>query len=111
MKPIIAETFKKCEEFIDNCTPEELVEYERSLHIDFPMTVREFCYYNTKALELCVIRNHGWIEDCVYIDYEDLFVLSDKYADKEVKSTEWGTITIVNKNGNKMEIPCHYIDV
>lgn len=75
------------------------------------ITVREFCYHKTKALELCVIRNAGWVEDCIYIDYEDLFVLSDKYADKEVKNVEWGTITIVDKDGNKMEIPCHYIDV
>ena len=118
MKPIIEETFNKCEEFIDDCTPEELVKYERSLHIDFPkpieedsMTVREFCRHKTQALELCIIRENRWIVHSVWIDYEDLFVLSDKYANKEVKSTEWGTITIVNQNGNKMEIPCHYIDV
>lgn len=75
------------------------------------MTVREFCRHKTQALELCVIRDSGWIVHSVWIDYEDIFVLSSKYENKEVIKDEWGTIPIVDKNGNKIDVPCHYIDV
>ena len=75
------------------------------------MTVREFCRHKTQALELCVIRDSGWIVHSVWIDYEDIFVLSSKYENKEVIKDEWGTIPIVDKNGNKINVPCHYIDV
>lgn len=75
------------------------------------MTVREFCRYHTKVLELCVIRDHGWIVQAVWIDHEDLFGMSEKYLYKEVKSAEWGTIPIVTEHGDKIEIPCHYIDI
>jgi len=75
------------------------------------MTVREFCRNKTRALELCVIRDSGWIVHTVWIDYEDIFVISKQYENKEIKNDEWGTIPIVNKNGNKIDVPCHYIDV
>ena len=75
------------------------------------MTVREFCRHKTQALELCIIRESGWIVHSVWIDYEDIFVLSSKYENKEVIKDEWGTIPIVDKNGNKIDVPCHYIDV
>lgn len=75
------------------------------------MTVREFCRHKTQALELCIIRDSGWIVHSVWIDYEDIFVLSNRYENKEVIKDEWGTIPIVDKNGNKIDVPCHYIDV
>lgn len=75
------------------------------------MTVREFCRHKTQALELCIIRESGWIVHSVWIDYEDIFVLSNQYENKEVIKDEWGTILIVDKNGNKIDVPCHYIDV
>lgn len=75
------------------------------------MTVREFCRNKTKALELCVIRDSGWIVHTVWIDYEDIFVISKEYEHKEIKHDEWGTIPIVTEHGDKIEIPCHYIDV
>ena len=75
------------------------------------MTVREFCRHKTQALELCIIRESGWIVHSVWIDYEDIFVLSNQYENKEVIKDEWGTIPIVDKNGNKIDVPCHYIDV
>lgn len=75
------------------------------------MTVREFCRNKTKALELCVIRDSGWIVHTVWIDYEDIFVISKQYEHKEIKNDEWGTIPIVTEHGDKIEIPCHYIDV
>lgn len=75
------------------------------------MTVREFCRHKTQALELCIIRDSGWIVHSVWIDYEDIFVLSNRYENKEVIKDEWGTIPIVDKNGNKINVPCHYIDV
>lgn len=75
------------------------------------MTIREFCRHKTQALELCIIRESGWIVHSVWIDYEDIFVLSNQYENKEVIKDEWGTIPIVDKNGNKIDVPCHYIDV
>ena len=75
------------------------------------MTVREFCRHKTQALELCIIRESGWIVHSVWIDYEDIFVLSNQYENKEVIKDEWGIIPIVDKNGNKIDVPCHYIDV
>ena len=75
------------------------------------MTVREFCRNKTRALELCIIRDSGWIVHSVWIDYEDIFVLSNQYENKEVIKDEWGTIPIVDKNGNKIDVSCHYIDV
>lgn len=29
---------------------------------------------------------------------------------KEVKSDEWGTLTITTEHGDKIDVPCHYID-
>lgn len=29
---------------------------------------------------------------------------------KKVKSDEWGALTITTEHGDKIQIPCHYID-
>lgn len=73
------------------------------------MTVREFCRTKTAATELCVICDGGWRVGYAWIDYEDIFRLPESLANKPVKSDEWGTLPIVDKDGNKMEIPAHYI--
>lgn len=75
------------------------------------MTVNEFCRKKTQALELCAIRDCGYIIQAVWIDYEDLFEMAGSLRYKEVKSDEWGTIPIVTKHGDRIEIPYHYIDV
>jgi hypothetical protein len=75
------------------------------------MTVREFCRKKTQALELCIVRDSGWIVQAVWIDHEDLFGMSQRYENQEVKSDEWGTIPIITEHGDKIEIPCHYIDI
>lgn len=31
---MVKQAFEECERFIDECTPEELLEYEKSLNID-----------------------------------------------------------------------------
>ena len=75
------------------------------------MTLRDFLRTKTNARELCVIRDAGWIVATCWIDYEDLFHIPPKLADRVVKKDEWGYIPIVNENNAAMKIPCHYIDV
>lgn len=77
------------------------------------MKLSEFLLHKTQALELCVIREDGWIVAEYYIDHEDLFCrhASPKLGDLEVKGDEWDTITIRDKDGYAVEIPCHFIDV
>lgn len=74
------------------------------------MTVREFCLKKTQVGELCVFRECGWIIGSTWIDHEDLFTMSDYIKDKEVKSDEWGTLTITTEHGDEINVPCHYID-
>nr|DAE28946.1 MAG TPA: hypothetical protein [virus sp. ctmTa7] len=61
-------------------------------------------------LELCIIRKNGWITGAVWIDHEDLFAIHPDLREAEVRSDEWGTIPIVMKHGDTIEVPCHYID-
>lgn len=75
------------------------------------MTVSEFCTKHTQVKELVVIRDAGYIVEPVWIDYEDIFALHPNYANKEVKSDEWGYLSIVTEHGDTINIPCHYIDV
>lgn len=74
------------------------------------MTVKEFCLKETQVSELCVIRDTGWIVAIVWIDAEDLFAMNETIAKMEVKSDEWGTLSIITKYGDELEVPCHYID-
>ncbi len=77
------------------------------------MKLSEFLLKKTQPLELCVIRNNGWIVASCYIDHEDLFeeYMDNRLCDKEVKGDEWGAINITLKKGDVIQIPCHYIDV
>lgn len=75
------------------------------------MTLWEFLRKKTEARELCVIRESGYIVASCWIDYEDLFHVPPRLADKEIKEDEWGYLTIVNKNNAELKIPCHYVDV
>ena len=74
------------------------------------MTVGEFCLKKTQVGELCVFRDAGYIIGATYIDREDLFTMSDRIQNAEVKFDEWGTLTIKTEHGDKIQIPCHYID-
>lgn len=73
------------------------------------MTVAEYCRNKTRALQLCAILDHGWIVETVWIDYEDIFRISDRSRNMTVKETEQDKLTIVDANGKKMEIPCLFI--
>ena len=77
------------------------------------MKLSEFLLKKTQALELCVIRDSGWIVATFFIDYEDLFsrYLDNRLGNAEVKSDEWDYLPIVNENGAKIQIWCHFIDV
>ena len=75
------------------------------------MTVRDFCLKKTQAHELVVIRDAGWIVASVWIDYEDIFLLPERIKEKEVRRDEWGTLSIITKHGDEIEVPCHYLDV
>lgn len=75
------------------------------------MTLKEFLLKQTNVKELCVIRDSGWIVATAWIDYEDLFAVPAKLADKKVKKDEWGFLSIVNENNAELKVPCHYIDV
>lgn len=75
------------------------------------MKLREFLLKKTNVKELCVIRDSGYIVASCWIDYEDLFYIPHKLADKLVKNDEWGYLSIVNENNAEIKIPCHYVDV
>jgi hypothetical protein len=77
------------------------------------MKLEEFLLNKTQTLELCVIRDSGWIVASCYIDHEDLFDshLSHGLRDMKVKGDEWGAINITLKKGDVIQIPCHYVDV
>ena len=75
------------------------------------MTVREFCLKHTKVGELIVIRDSGWIVHTVWIDHEDIFMVSPKMADRTVKSDSWGELSITTQHGDNLSVPCHYVDV
>lgn len=75
------------------------------------VTLINFLRHKTAVSELCVIRESGWITTTVYIDCEDLFRIPPKMYDYIVKSDEWSVITIVDKYGRNIRIPCHIIDV
>lgn len=75
------------------------------------MTLREFLRTKTNAKELCVIRDSGWIVATCWIDYEDLFYIPSRLANKEIKKDEWNYLPIVNENNAVIKIPCHYVDV
>lgn len=77
------------------------------------MTLSEFLLKKTQPLELCVIRNNGWIVASCYIDHEDLFegYMDNQLANLEVKGDEWGVINTRYRDGKIIQIPCHYIDV
>lgn len=74
------------------------------------MTVKGFCLTETQVGELCVFRDDGWIIGTTWIDHEDLFTMDNEIRNKKVKSDEWGTLTITTEHGDKIQIPCHYID-
>ena len=74
------------------------------------MTVREFCLRGTLALQLCAIREDGWIVEVVWIDHEDLFRISEKSRDRKVLKTSFGTLPIVKELGTTIEVPCLFID-
>ena len=76
-----------------------------------PTRLTDFLLHKTNALELCAITENHWIKAVCYIDHEDLFHIPPDFANRAVKSEEWNYLTIVDKDGNKMQIPCHCIDV
>ena len=77
------------------------------------MTVVNFCLNETRPQELVVVRDCGHIVGTVWIDYEDLFArsMSSLLGHSKVKSHEWGMLTTVTEHGDKLQIPCHYVDI
>lgn len=75
------------------------------------MTLLDFLRTKTQARELCAIRLDGWTIFTAWIDYEDLFAIPQKYVNYSVKKHEWDSLTIVTEHGDRLNIPCHYIDI
>lgn len=75
------------------------------------MTLREFLKHKTNSLELCAIREGGWVKATCWIDHEDLFHIPPELAEKEVTSDQWGELAITNESSAAIDIPCHFIDV
>lgn len=75
------------------------------------MTLREFLRTQTRALELCVIRDGGWIVATAWIDLEDLFRIDEKIGKKEVISHNWGLLMTVDRKGDTKYVECHFIDI
>ena len=74
------------------------------------MSVYEFCRNHTQTHQLCVIRDAGWIVETVWIDSEDIFRITGLSAKAEVKKTEFGELLVKTEHGDKVHIPCLYID-
>ena len=98
-------------EAIKNGWDYEVCTYSADEPEEKPITLRDFLYKKTQALELCAITDGGWVVATCWIDYEDLFHIPPRLADKEVKSDEWSAINIVDKTGKTIQIPCHYVNV
>ena len=75
------------------------------------MKLIDFLRHKTNALELCAIRDSGYIVATCWIDYEDLFHIPPKLSQQTVKRDEWDYLTVVNENNCKIKIPCHYVDI
>ncbi len=75
-----------------------------------PITVREFCLRETQSTELCVLCDDGWAVGAVVIDYNDISMIPDSLKDKKVTHHYWSEWTIVNADGEKVEVPAHFID-
>lgn len=73
------------------------------------MTVAEYCRNKTRALQLCAILDQGWIVETVWIDYEDIFRISERSRNLTVKEVKQDKLKIVDANGSEMEIPCLFI--
>lgn len=78
-----------------------------------PISLSEFLEHETKAKELCVLREDGLIVATFWIDHEDLFTryLDNKIGSKPVKKDKWGWLPIVNEDNENLEVLCHYIDI
>lgn len=79
--------------------------------ISLDVTLREFCLHHTKARELVAVTDSGYIVSTVWIDYEDLFAIPEKLSNKKIKSHYWSTLAVVDANGNRTEIPAHYVEI
>ncbi len=75
------------------------------------MKLCDFLRHETNVCELCVICEDGYTVATCWIDYEDLFIIPQRLANKDVRRDYWGVLPIVTENNNKVRIPCHYIDV
>ena len=78
--------------------------------ISDPITVKEYCLYQTDLHQLCVIRECGWIVEVVWIDREDLFRMSRSSEEMIVVETSTGELLISNNRGGETKVPCLYID-
>ena len=77
------------------------------------MKLKDFLLHQTEAMELCVIRDGGWIVATAWIDNEDLFdrYIQKRLLEREIKSDKWDYLPIVNENNACIKVPCHYIDL
>lgn len=75
------------------------------------MTVNDFCMKKTQAFQLCAIRDSGYIVETVWIDLEDIFRISEETRNEEVKDAEFGSLLIATPRGDRIEVPCMYIDI
>ena len=74
------------------------------------MTVVQFCLTKTQVGELCVFRSDGYIHGSTWNNKKNLFTINHIKKKKKVKSDEWGTLEITTEHGDKIQVPCHYID-
>jgi len=75
------------------------------------MTLSDFCYEHTQVGELVVVRDEGYVVTTAYIDVEDLFSLNPRLSQREVIKDEWGRIDVTTEHGDKVAMPCHYVDL
>lgn len=76
------------------------------------MKLLDFLRTRTDVKELCVITQCGYTVATCWIDYEDLFMIPERLADKEVIEDSFGHLSVMSAaNGVTMDVPCRYIEV
>lgn len=77
------------------------------------MVLSDFLDDNTHPMELIVIRdeNDDSVVQTIWTGENNTYRIMSHIIAADVISNEWRTITAVDQNGNRTEVPCHYIDI
>lgn len=77
------------------------------------MNLREFLLTKTRARELCIITDYGYVIGATYIDHEDLFInsLNPRILNEKVNSDSWNKFTFINNDRKAQTVLAHFIEI